>query len=76
MEAETMHDSTSELQKLAYSKGFRLKVTDKPDRYFLVETASGIPAHNPENETPFFDRAVAMQFLLESPDVHPVHHAA
>jgi hypothetical protein len=76
MEAETMSDSNSELQKLAAAKGFRVKSTDNPDRYFVIELATGLPANNPDDHTPFFNRVGAMQFLLETPDLHPVHHAA
>lgn len=71
-----MSDSNNALQNLAAGKGFRVKATDKPDRFFLVELASGLPANNPDDHTPFFNRVVAMQFLLEMPDLLPVHHAA
>jgi hypothetical protein len=76
MEAETMSEPTNELQKLAAAKGFRVKATDKSEGYFLIELATGLPANNPDDHTPFFSRVVAMQFLLETPDLHPVHHAA
>ncbi len=65
---------STELQALAHRKGFRLSRANQLGRYWLV-SLDGMPAMNPHDDTPFFTRATALQFLLETPD-HLVHAPA
>ena len=79
MEAEMIQDLNCELKILAENKGFRLSKTKNSEHYLLMDAAAGHPAINPDDNTPFFNLATAMQFLLESPDaahVTDISHAA
>jgi hypothetical protein len=69
MEAAMNDELSTELQALARRKGYRLSRTaGTAARYFLIALDGGMPAMNPEDDTPIFHRATALQFLLESPD--------
>jgi hypothetical protein len=70
MEAEMAEESATELQALARQKGYRLKETEKSGKYWLIDNSSGLPEINPDDYTPMFNQVSAMQFLLESPDIH------
>jgi hypothetical protein len=74
MEAYMTDEMSTELQALARRKGYRITRTSQPDRYWLVAIDGGMPAMNPEDDTPFFSRGIALQFLLETPDL--AHEAA
>jgi hypothetical protein len=69
MEAVVSSDPANELQALARQKGYRLMNTEKAGHYWLVDGENGLPAVNPVNDTMFFDRASALQFLLEAHDI-------
>ena len=70
MEADMIDDPAVELQALASKKGYRLKKSQESGRYWLIDIRTGLPELNPADDTPSFNRGTALQFLLESVDVH------